>query len=95
MKMSDAKREIEEKLFVGVPLSLDAMICAMAAINEYIDNHGSESSVSLDIKVEEEVNQAATRKLNDELQKGLDSGERDGWLSMEDVKKHLGLDEEF
>ena len=93
MKMIEAKKEIENKLFVGAPLSLDAMICALTAINEYIDNHGSDSSVILDVNVDEEIEQTAKNKLNEELQKGLDSGEKDGWISMDDVKRHLGLNE--
>ena len=94
MRMIEAKKEIEEKLFVGAPLSLDAMMCALAAMQEYIDNHGSNSAVSLDIRVEEDVKQAATKKLNDELQKGFDSGEQEGWISADDIRRHLGLDED-
>ena len=93
MRMTDAKNEIVNKLFVGAPLSLDAMICALTAINEYIDNHGPESFVTLNVNVDEEVEQAAKKKLDEELQKGLDSGEKDGWVTMDDVKRHLGLDE--
>ena len=93
--MIDAKREIEEKLFVGAPLSLDTMICALSALNEYIDNHGSDSFVGLDIKVEDDIKNSATHKLNDELVKGMCSGEREGWLSIDDVKNHLGLNDEW
>lgn len=89
MKMADAKKEIEEKMFVGAPLSLDAMICALTAINEYVNNHGSESAVSLDIKVEDNVKNAATKKLNEELQKGLESAERNGWIDAEDVRNMM------
>ena len=32
MRMVDAKKEIENKLFVGAPLSFDAMMCALAAL---------------------------------------------------------------
>ena len=93
MKMVDAKKEIESKLFVGTPLSLDAMICALTAINEYINTNGPESFVTLNVNVDEEVERTAKKKLDEELQKGLDSGEKDGWVTMDDVKRHLGLDE--
>ena len=78
-------------MFQGASLSIDAMICALGAINEYIDNHGSDSFVELNINVGEEVEKAATEKLNGELQKGFESAEEFGWIDAEDVRKHLGL----
>ena len=89
MKMTDAKREIEEKLFGGTPLSMEAMICALAAINEYVDNHGSDSFVELNIDVGEEVKPAATEKLRRELDRGFESAEQCGWIDAEDIRNIL------
>lgn len=89
MKMIEAKREIEERMFIGAPLSLEAMICALLALNEYIDNHGSDSFVSLDINVDEEIKAAASDKLMSELDKGFDSAERHGWIDADDVRNIL------
>lgn len=93
MRMIDAKREIEDKLFQGAPLSLDAMMCALVAMNAYIEQRGEASSITLEVNVLDEVEKAAKKKLDEELQKGFESGEKEGWLTMDDVKRHLGLDE--
>jgi hypothetical protein len=93
--MIDAKKEIENKLFIGAPLSFDTMMCALVAINAYIEQNSTTSSVTLEIKIPDEAHDAAVRKLNEELQKGVDSGERDGWIYAEDVRRHLGLSEEW
>ena len=97
MKMIEAKKEIEEKLFVGAPLSLDAMMCALVAINSYIEQRGEQSSITFEINIpddaQESIHTKAFEKLSEELQKGLDSGEREGWINADDIKKHLGLDE--
>lgn len=95
MRMIDAKKEIEDKLFLGVPLSLDAMMCALVAMNAYIEQRSETSSITLEIKIPDEAHDAAVDKLNEELQKGFNSAEKEGWLTMDDVKRHLGLDEEF
>jgi hypothetical protein len=94
MKMTDAKKEIEDKLFAGAPLSLDTMMCALVAINAFIEQRGETSSLTLEINIPDEAHQDATQKLNEELQKGFASGEKEGWLTMDDVKRHLGLDEQ-
>lgn len=36
----------------------------------------------------------ATLKLMSELEKGRRSGEEKGWLSLEEVEKHLGIEDE-
>jgi hypothetical protein len=90
--MIDAKKEIEDKLFQGAPLSLDAMMCALAAINIYIEDHGEDSNLEVNIDVDGVVKEKAVEKLHEELQKGLESGEKEGWFSMDDVKRYLGLD---
>lgn len=89
MKMVDAKKEIEDKLFQGAPLSFDAMMCALAALNEYIDNHGPDGFVALEIKVDADdpAWKAANEMLMSELKKGFDSAEREGWIDAEDVRR--------
>jgi hypothetical protein len=93
MKMIDAKKEIEDKLFQGAPLSLDALMCALVAINAYVEQHGPNSSIAMEIKIPDEeyniVQDKATEMLMSELQKGFESGEKDGWLSIEDARGAL------
>lgn len=92
MKMIEAKKEIEDKLFQGAPLSFDAMMCALAAITSYIDAHGENSFVTLDIKVDDDPAwKAANDMLMSELQKGFDSAEKEGWIDTDDAR-HLILD---
>jgi hypothetical protein len=93
MLMIDAKKEIEDKLFQGAPLSFDAMMCALAAITSYIDTHGESSFVTLDIKVDDDdpAWKAANDMLMSELKKGFDSAEKQGWIDADDVR-HLILD---
>lgn len=95
MRMTDAKKEIENKMFVGAPLSLDTMMCALVAINAYLEQSGENSSLTLEINIPDEeqeiVKKKAVEKLNEELQKGFESGEKEGWIDAEDVRKHLGL----
>ena len=87
MKMVEAKKEIEDKLFVGAPLSFETMVCALIAINAFIEHHGETSSISLELNVPEEDQEAirkkATDKLMCELQSGAGYNGLDGYLSSE------------
>ena len=98
MRMIDAKKEIEDKLFQGAPLSLDAMMCALVAMNAYIEQNAETSSIALEINVPDEeqelVKKKATEKLMDELQKGIDSSELGGYVSGEEVRRALCYCEE-
>ena len=67
MRMVDAKKEIENKLFVGAPLSTDTMLAAYFAITSYIQEHGEDCDVSVDITVNDTIKSSATKKLIDEL----------------------------
>ena len=85
MKMSEAKKEIEDKLFSGSPLSLDAMTCALTALLRYIDEHG-DADVALEISVPDIDYKDAVNMLVDELYKGLNHTE-DECVSEEDAAK--------
>lgn len=79
MKMTEAKKEIEEKMFCGAPLSLDAMLCALAALNHYIEERGPNSFVMLDIKTEDdELNKHVSTMLSDMLQQAIATSEEKG-----------------
>jgi hypothetical protein len=94
MRMIDAKKEIEDKLFQGAPLSFDAMMCALAAINVYIEQHGGTSSIALEIGISDEAHNAAVGKPNEEMQKELDSSGQDRWIDLDNVRLHIGFDKE-
>lgn len=67
MKMLDIKKEIEEKMFVGAPLSTDAMIAAYFAVTNYIQDHGEDCDVSLNVMVDTDIKDKASKKLMEEL----------------------------
>lgn len=89
MKMIDARKEIEDKLFCGERLSFDTMLCALAAINAYIDEHGDDSGITLEINLGEEIHRKAGDQLMEELRKGFESAEEEGWMDADDIRNIL------
>jgi hypothetical protein len=89
MKMSDAKKEIEDKLFSGAPLSFDAMTCALTAIARYLEEHG-DSSIAIEISVPDTDYKDAVNTLVGELYKGLNHS--DDSCVTEDSAAHIIFD---
>lgn len=58
----------------------------------FLTKNGRGKYAILDIKEYEKTQ--ATLKLMSELAKGRESGERDGWLSLETIEKNLGIADE-
>ena len=58
----------------------------------FLTKNGRGRYAILDLRDEEKTQ--ATLKLMSELEKGRRSGEEKGWLSLEEVEKYLGIEDE-
>lgn len=66
----------------------DVAVCSPV----FLTKNGRGRYAILDLRDYEKTQ--ATLKLMSELEKGRRSGEEEGWLSLEDVEKYLGIENE-
>ena len=66
------------------------------AVNIFIQQSLNDNGLAFLVSPEnaEFMKAKAMRRLLEEVQKGLDSAEKDGWLTLEDVEAQLGIADE-
>ena len=66
------------------------------AVNIFIQQSLNDNGLPFLVSTEnaEFMKAKAMRRLLEEVQKGLDSAEKDGWLTLEDVEAQLGIADE-